>query len=285
MLALLASSLAMAAPVALPSTPHNSTALRLGAATENPTHYGPVGEVGGHCKDDETEQGWNDPAGRINLCTKMGCNQDSDCPTDKPANTKATVKCDARGQHSCYLSCSNADDCPLGGICKYGVCAFQASTDCYYIKNVRGSWVSISSSSGKQHVSYQEGITRSHTVSHSSEWGGSATIKASAGFNFFGEKGSVEVSGTASHSISDSYSSTFSMTTTTTYSYDFDAGVVWQWKFDIDDGCGATTASGHDLALTLNQVNPPCCLPGMFADPTKPTGACATGTPDICTSK
>jgi len=161
-------------------------------------------------------------------------------------------------------------------------CIFSTTKDCYYIESISGSWVSISSSSGDQSVTYQEGITRSHTVSDSSEWGQSVTVTASAGFDFFGASASVSVSGAVSNSVSHAYSSTFSMSSTTTYSYQFKAGVVWQWKFNVKDGCGTSTASGHDLALTPNEINPPCCLPGMFADPTKPTGACATGTPSMC---
>ena len=284
-------SLAFAPP--LTTAPHvNTTALhtRVGEQNgpQNPTHYGPP--YGGQCREDEQFEYFWAPAPHdkveVGRCEPdFICKQDSDCPTDKPPNTKAAVSCLPEG--FCGLSCSSDDDCPLGGFCilKGGDagCAFDPSTDCYYIKNVQGSWVARATSTGKQTVSVQTGITRSHEVSDTSDWGGSVTTTASAGFKFFGTDASVEVSGTASHSISHSYSSTFSESSSTTYTADMDAGVVWQWAFDIDDGCGSTTATGLDFALTINKANPPCCIPGYFLDPTKAHGDCVEGTANICT--
>ena len=268
---------------------------------ENPTHYGPPSNIGGTCKSDEWDLNWGvQPGGpdEVYICKggpDLGCQQDSDCPTDVPPSTGATPACrtyqiTSGNVNLCELSCKADKDCPLGSFCfspypdgQYLQCAYRQSTDCYYIANVRGSWVSVGSSSGKQSVSVQEGVTRSHEVSDSSAWGGSVTTSVSAGFKFFGADSSVSVSGTASHDISHSYSSTFSKTTTTTYTYDFDAGVVWQWQFNVADGCGPTLASGHDYALTLNKANPPCCLPGFFMDPKTPHGDCVEGTANICT--
>jgi hypothetical protein len=159
----------------------------------------------------------------------------------------------------------------------------MASTDCYYLpQQASARWIAISSSSGPQMVSYQVGVTRSHTVEDSTTWGSSVTESVSAGFSAFGIQASTSVSGTTSTTISHSYSSTFSMSSSTTFTYTFDAGVVWQWQFGITDGCGPSDAQGHDLALTANELNPPCCLPGMFVNISQPTSECLAGTPNLC---
>lgn len=265
--------------------------------SENPTHYGKPSWVNGACKSDEKEWsvaapecGDGDDGCAVCQYNQSTCYSESDCPQDKPPNTKGGILCDPQFG-DCKIGCSNNTDCQLGAICiglphalSVPFCAYQRSSDCYYISNVKGSWVMISSSSGKQSVQYSEGVTRSHTVESSSTWGGSVTTTASAGFDFFGNEGSVSVSGEVSDSVAHSYSDTFSKSSTTTYTYEFDAGVVWQWKFDITDPCGAATASGHDLALTPGAFAPPCCLPGMFENITLPTGACHGTTPNICNS-
>lgn len=252
--------------------------------SENPTHYGPPSVVGGQCKSDERDYG-------SHCQPNLFCKEDSDCPTDVPPTATGTPRCHPgisppapwNEWPFCYLPAGPNGECPLGAYAFNDVfCFYSREKDCYYIESVSGSWVSISSSSGDQSVTYQEGITRSHTVSDSSTWGASVTVTASAGFDFFGAETSISVAGTVSNSVSHAYSSTFSMSSTTTHSYQFKAGVVWQWKFAVKAGCGTSTASGHDLALTTNLINPPCCLPGMFADPTNPTGACAPGTPSMC---
>ena len=190
-----------------------------------------------------------------------------------------------------HTFCSN-DDCQPGAFCLADpgsggqvFCVWIKSKDCYLIQNVVGQWTTISSSSGKQTVSYQEGTTHSGTTVDANTWGGSVTTSVSAGFDFFGAKGSASVSGTVSHSIAHSYSSTFSSSQTVTKTYDFGPGVVWLWKFNVESPCGNATSSGHDLALTPNSLYSPCCLPGMFLDITKPNGGCLPETPNLCTGK
>ena len=276
----------------------NITVKNLGS--ENPTHYGPPSIVGGQCKSDETEYGYynnyypqcggvDDGCGQ---CAKspinssgIACEQDSDCPQDKPPGTIAKVTCNF---YQCELICDTDADCPLGGLCMTMLpqdpkwCVYRPSKDCYYIQNVVGKWVSISSSSGNQDVKYEMGTTHTDTSTDETKWGASVTTSVTAGFSFFGASGSATVSGTVSASIASSYSSTFSSTKTVTYDYQFGPGDVWQWQFDVNSPCGKATSSGHDLALTPNGLSPPCCLPAMFVNITEPNGGCLSSTPNLC---
>jgi hypothetical protein len=108
------------------------------------------------------------------------------------------------------------------------------------------------------------------------------TASVTAGFKIFGAGGSATVTGEVSASISHQYTSTFSMTTTQKHGFSFGPGVVWQWQFTINDGCGATIGSGHDLQLTGGAYELPCCLPGYFQDITKPLGDCHAPSPNMC---
>lgn len=273
----------------------NNSSISINA--ENPTHYGPTSPVDGQCKADEKELILETPIGCGTDDIKIACLQCSkpcktvsDCPMDLPPSTSATPSCWG-SPLSCVLKCSSDDDCPLGAKCveyqgykndKH--CAFQQASDCYWIGNIDGSWVSISSSSGQQTVRYEEGVTHVHSIRDSSSWGTTVTASTKAGFSAFGSYGSVSVTGTVSANVSHSYSDTFTMSEKKTYTYNFGPGVVWQWKFNVHNGCGKAVASGHDLALTPNALAPPCCLPGMFLDIRNPVGGCLASTPRICST-
>jgi len=278
-------------------TPTNNTVKLVGDF--NPTHYGPPWQVNGNCLNDESVYHYDSTSPGLpkNACglgadacvfCSASCQQDSDCPQDTPPINKYPGQSSIVCNPVCILQCDTDDECPAGSFCLINQqysnrnCVYRRSKDCYYIAAVTGTWVSISSSPGNQHVTYQEGTTHSQTGIVSSTWGASATTSASAGFSAFGIDGSASVSGTVSSSISASYSATFSKSETTTYSYDFGPGVVWLWKFTIKTSCESAVSSGHDLELTPNALYPPCCLPGMFTDITKPNGGCLNGTPNLC---
>lgn len=256
----------------------------------NPTHYGPSYPMG-QCRPDEAQMGLHGRTHWICLPYGVDCTNDQDCPQDKPPGMTVETKCYAkegavcRGAHEecCDLyPCSADEECGLGGTCVENMCGYDQSTDCYYIAAVTGRWHQIQSSPYEQSVSFQEGVTRSHTVTASGEWGAKVTSTTKAGFSAFGVKGSETISGEISASLSIGYSSTFSMSSVETHTFDFPAGVVWQWMFDVQDGCGPTSVSGHDLELTPNSLVPPCCLPGFFANITEPLGQCIGGTPSLC---
>ena len=67
--------------------------------SENPTHYGNPSWVNGACKSDEDELSWHgdlewgcgDGDDGCALCSfNLHCDHDSDCPQDKPPNTKGS---------------------------------------------------------------------------------------------------------------------------------------------------------------------------------------------------
>lgn len=123
-------------------------------------------------------------------------------------------------------------------------------------------------------VSYSYGVAHSYTKNNTETWGTSASGYISAGFNFLGFGVSTKVTGTTSHSISVTTSESFSTTNTTTITYHFQPGVLWQLVFEVEDDCGNSTVYTKQLTQTPNIASPPCCLPGLFSDPTKPHGPC-----------
>ena len=50
------------------------------------------------------------------------------------------------------------------------------------------------------------------------------------------------------------------------------AGVVWQFKYKIQYIYGSNQIGTQNTVLTDNRLNPPCCLPGTFADHNNPHG-------------
>lgn len=152
---------------------------------------------------------------------------------------------------------------------------------CMKIEAATGYWEKISSSPGQQHVTYTTGVTRSNSVQNTITWGSTVTATISASFGFLGDGGSESVSGEISSSIAREYSSTFSQTTTVEKSFDFGPGVVWQFQFKVQDGCDSI-ASGTDLQLTQGVYDPPCCLPGWFANISEPHGECHGDSPNVC---
>lgn len=137
-----------------------------------------------------------------------------------------------------------------------------------------GQWVMISESSGKQQVTFTEGVVRSYTVSDTITWGSQVTASVKAGFNLQTVSGEVAVTGQISETLANSYSQAFSMSSTTSFQYAFDAGVVWQWQWVSHEACGSSTFMGKDLVLTNGAYDAPCCVPGWFQNISNPHGDC-----------
>ena len=257
-------------------------------AATNPTHYGPPSNVDGVCQSDESDRYFNQCGSDGQTCylCSASCSDASDCPTDKPDGTTASPICSSDGQ--CMLSCSSDDQCEPGAWCwipsgdTTGYCTYTLEKDCYYIESVEGSWVSISSSSSSQTVSYAVGMTTVATDIEASSWGTALATAIEDGFTVEVPSGSYSVTGSTASSLSTTYSSVVSTTPATTSSSSFGSGVLWQWTFDFTLGCGTATATGQDLVLTPNVINAPCCLPGMFVDIEDPFSQCVDGTPTMC---
>lgn len=60
------------------------------------------------------------------------------------------------------------------------------------------------------------------------------------------------------------------------------AGVVWQFKYKIEYIYGSNQIGTPHTVLTDNNDNPPCCLPGTFADHNNPHGPCLPNYPCAC---
>merc|ERR1712039_298618 len=133
-------------------------------------------------------------------------------------------------------------------------------------------WVMLQSAPVNQTVSFSEGITRTYRVKDPAKWGSRTTTNVAAGFTFkFGET-KIEIPSNFSKVLAAEYSPIFEQSTSTTSTFHFGPGVVWHWHFEITDGAGTTLARAHNLALTANAAEPPCCPPGFFKDITKPQG-------------
>ena len=148
--------------------------------------------------------------------------------------------------------------------------------NCSHIKDVTGTWVPISSSSGESSITYTYGVTHQYVHATDSSWGTSTTVTAEAGFEAEfpggGASGKISVSEQASRSVAKGYATTFASTTEETYTYKFGPGQVWQWQFTVIDPCGSTTVMGKDLRLTAGIPASPCCIPGWEKDITNPYG-------------
>merc|ERR1719192_1110649 len=108
-------------------------------------------------------------------------------------------------------------------------------------------------------------------------WSNTVTQSASAGIEVEGiGSASQSIESSTAYSLAQSHTSSFSKTKTTSWTWKAPPGVIWQWEFDVDDDCGQATVLTPDVVVTSSMSSPPCCLPGYFADPTKPTGACTT---------
>ena len=110
-----------------------------------------------------------------------------------------------------------------------------------------------------------------HPASLATVWSAGATRSVSeVGFTDSVETG---VSGASARTVASLTASAFNTATTTNVTAYFEPGVVWQLQFSVFDQCGPTTVY-TEVVQTPNAFLPPCCLPGYFANPAKPHGAC-----------
>jgi hypothetical protein len=122
-------------------------------------------------------------------------------------------------------------------------------------------------------------VAHSHTDTTCSTWGGKVAGKLDAGFLW--EK--LEVSAEVSHDFANTHSRTFSESTLTSETHTFaGAGTAWQYVLRASEIGGTSEIRLNGYAVTRGEYAPPCCLPGYWKDPTKPTGDCNRGSPNIC---
>jgi len=149
----------------------------------------------------------------------------------------------------------------------------QDLSTCDNVLSTSGRWINIRNFPVETEFAIEIGTTHTDEFGRSSEWGRELALTVSAGFEFGGASGSVEVGSTWSESIAQSYSSSFERSTTKTTTFSFPAGSLWQWQFLTVDPCG-TSMTFQDYQITPNAHTQPCCPPGLFENPTKPNGYC-----------
>jgi len=146
-------------------------------------------------------------------------------------------------------------------------------SECDHVTSTSGRWVNIRNFPVPTEFAIEIGTSHTEEFGRSREWGHELALTVSAGFEFGGASGSVEVGSTWSQSLSQSYSASFERSTTKTTTFSFPAGSLWQWQFVTLDPCGTSTTF-QDYQITPNAFEQPCCPPGLFEDPTKPSGFC-----------
>lgn len=153
-------------------------------------------------------------------------------------------------------------------------------------QKVIGSWVFVQGSTGpmkEQSVSIAEGFSKSTGWSWTSseEFSHSMTTSVGAGFEVEGIGASMSVDQTTGEKIarsdSESWSTEYHKEITRTFTYP--GGAIWRWQWQVTSTFGDSTIKTFNLALTGQ--NAPCCLPGMFKNPAKASGACIEG-PNLC---
>jgi len=137
---------------------------------------------------------------------------------------------------------------------------------------VKGSWVThggqiAATTSEKWTVGTHESTSKTST----DDWKHSVSVKVSQGWEFLGEGGSVEITGTVAHETSTSCSSVWSEVDSHTFDVQYlsdDLGKQpWQFQFSPSDTCGNTvTSNAQTLAITEGSFRPPCCAPGCATD-------------------
>jgi len=126
-------------------------------------------------------------------------------------------------------------------------------------------WVENIATSGVKEYSYHS--TESNKKSSSNEWSKSLTTSVSAGFEYAGAFGSVEVSSSLARTQVRSLERALEEGNAATQTYDISPDTVgmglWQFEFTASDTCGhRETIKTHEYIFTDGRFRSPCCLPG-----------------------
>jgi hypothetical protein len=178
---------------------------------------------------------------------------------------------------------------------------------------VSGKWVFAKSSSVESQFTYTVGVTTSEGTTTNKAWsssvedsmtrGWSAGVEVCAGAGSdgtgcgedlvqvipgashtttmtAGASGESSSSSVTSQESSREVAETLADSKEKSMTYSLPPGAMWQWEYSVTDACTVSRRSSpvmikvDHLAVTENAEAPPCCIPGYFADPAKPHGAC-----------
>merc|ERR1711977_203454 len=133
--------------------------------------------------------------------------------------------------------------------------------------NVTGQWEFQQTLVGAVVVKLTEGTQKKYSQSKTSGWSNSVTTQVKQAWEFFGEEGSITVTGQMASSTSETYSNEWSTSTTQEVDHNFDdkysGRALWQFVFHTTDTCGHTeTTMNINFAVTNSRAQPPCCVPG-----------------------
>merc|ERR1719473_958761 len=163
---------------------------------------------------------------------------------------------------------------------------------------VSGAWRFAKSSSVEAEFTYTVGVTKTEEQAKSSTWSKTVENSMEHGWSVevatgtdIGLGGVGEISVEATVGFHGSYSSTNSRTSEQTnevrnaleqskeisMTYTLPSGAMWQWEYTATDECGSAPIKVNHVMVTKNIGEPPCCIPGYFADPTAAHGACVAG--------
>lgn len=214
-----------------------------------------------------------------------------DCSDNNVKVIEATCEWTYHG-YGTYFSCPSERPI-LAGSCSGGAnpdCngqyfATQCCSEHAGVKQVTGQWQAGRYSSGPQTITYSRGTTISHSTSTTATIGSEISTSVEAGCEVLGVGGKATISSKISSSLATMDQDSFTQTKSSSYSTTVPAGQVWQWIYDSELTRGSATTLGQAIVSTKGTYDPPCCVPGQFADPKNPTGACHEGSPNLCTQK
>lgn len=149
--------------------------------------------------------------------------------------------------------------------------------------SARGKWVKRFSSNGDQEIQYTKGITRTatETFTRSNSW--DLSVQAAIGTSGFGVDASVSVSASYAQSRESTVTDALQTSSEEKFKTSFGPGSVWQFQYDVNDNCvKGWILETLDLVVTKNDLEFPCCLPGLAVNGEEQHGPCLESTPCIC---
>jgi hypothetical protein len=154
------------------------------------------------------------------------------------------------------------------------------------VRNVtRGYWQDTISSNGETELTQTIQIRRTEEFesTRTQDWSVGVEATISGGFPFGGAESSVTVSSSFSRGLSTTARQISEFTESQTIRRTFPPGQLWQFVFEMRDVCVPQweIATEH-IVVTDNVLEPPCCLPGAFADLENAHGPCVGDSPCTC---
>ena len=136
---------------------------------------------------------------------------------------------------------------------------------------VQGRWAPHGTIVGQITETWEHGTSKTHAESKTEDWSQSVSITVTQGWSLFGQGGSASITGTISHSTSNTYSREWTVdekyTFQLTWPQEYKGKASWQFRFESSDTCSHREDTfTREFAVTEGQFRPPCCVPGYALD-------------------